>query len=272
MRSFHESLVGKTLPVLVDGYDAEAKRLVARTWADAPEVDGRVLLPKGSRRAGAMLDVTITKAHDYELEGALVAADGKAGRQEAVGRQGEEAGMNLPNTITLLRLVLTAGVFVCLEWLRTARRSIAYELWTVVTDASQPLVWIAFVFFLIAAFTDFLDGYLARKWNLVTAFGRVADPFADKVLIAGSLVTLLQFPAATTVLTTWYVVVVIAREFLVTAIRGVVEASGQPFPADRLGKWKMVSQCWTVGALLTMVAGTARSSGRRSGASGCRWC
>jgi CDP-diacylglycerol--glycerol-3-phosphate 3-phosphatidyltransferase len=58
------------------------------------------------------------------------------------------------------------------------------------------------------------------------------------------------------VLTTWYVVIVIAREFLVTAIRGVVEASGKPFPADRLGKWKMVSQCWTVGALLSMVAGS----------------
>ena len=167
--------------------------------------------------------------------------------------------MNLPNTITLLRLVLTAGVFVCLE-LAPQRETLyrPYELWEVVTDASQPLVWTAFVFFLIAAFTDFLDGYLARKWNLVTAFGRVADPFADKVLIAGSLVTLLQFPAATTVLTTWYVVVVIAREFLVTAIRGVVEASGQPFPADQLGKWKMVSQCWTVGALLTMVAGSGR--------------
>jgi CDP-diacylglycerol--glycerol-3-phosphate 3-phosphatidyltransferase len=90
----------------------------------------------------------------------------------------------------------------------------------------------------------------------VTAFGRVADPFADKVLIAGSLITLLQFHAAMTVLTTWYVVIVVAREFLVTAIRGVVEASGRPFPADRLGKWKMVSQCWTVGALLSMVAGT----------------
>jgi len=49
---------------------------------------------------------------------------------------------------------------------------------------------------------------------------------------------------------------VIAREFLVTAVRGVVEASGKPFPADRLGKWKMVAQCWTIGALLTMCAGT----------------
>lgn len=165
--------------------------------------------------------------------------------------------MNLPNTITLLRLLLTAGVFVCLE-LHAAKwphgQHVRYA--TVVPDWDGSLAWIAFVFFLIAAFTDFLDGYLARKWNLVTAFGRVADPFADKVLIAGTLVTLLQFTYATLVLTTWYVVVVIAREFLVTAIRGVVEASGKPFPADQLGKWKMVSQCWTVGALLTMVAGS----------------
>ena len=74
------------------------------------------------------------------------------------------------------------------------------------------------------------------------------------------MITLLQFPAVTeceyTVLTTWYVVVVVAREFLVTAVRGFVEASGRAFGADRLGKYKMVAQCWTVGALLTMVAGT----------------
>ena len=154
--------------------------------------------------------------------------------------------MNLPNCITVSRLVFTAGVFVCLEAMGNPH------------SPDAALAWFAFVLFLIAAFTDFLDGWLARRWNLVTAFGRVADPFADKVLISGSLVTLLQFPVVTEhhTLTTWYVVVVIAREFLVTAIRGVVEASGKPFPADRLGKWKMVTQCWTVGALMTMVAGT----------------
>lgn len=158
--------------------------------------------------------------------------------------------MNLPNLITLARLVLTAAVFVCLELSAPGGHAAAAP------RADAALVWAAFVLFLIAAFTDFLDGHLARKWGMVTAFGRVADPFADKVLVAGSLITLLRFPAACSVLTTWYVVVVVAREFLVTAIRGVVEASGRPFPADRLGKWKMVSQCWTVGALMTMVAGS----------------
>ena len=151
--------------------------------------------------------------------------------------------MNVPNAITLSRLLVTAATVVCLE----------------LADRDRPgagLVWIAFTLFMIAAVSDFVDGYLARKWQMVTAFGRVADPFVDKVLIAGSLVMLLKFQDAREVLTAWYVVVVIAREFLVTAVRGLVEASGRPFPADRLGKWKMVSQCWTAAALLSMVAGT----------------
>ena len=152
--------------------------------------------------------------------------------------------VNIPNLITVSRLVVTAAVFVCLEWIQNPEQPDAV------------LGWLAFGLFLLAAVTDFLDGHLARKWGMVTAFGRVADPFADKVLISGSLVVLLQFPSATTVLTTWYVVIVIAREFLVTAIRGLVEGAGRPFPADRLGKYKMVAQCWTTAALITMVAGT----------------
>jgi CDP-diacylglycerol---glycerol-3-phosphate 3-phosphatidyltransferase len=151
--------------------------------------------------------------------------------------------MNIPNMITMIRLFMTALVFVCLG----------------IASRSEPVdvtvVWVAFWLFIIAAATDFLDGYLARKWNLVTAFGRIADPFADKILITGTLIMLLQFSAATTVLTHWYVVVVIAREFLVTAIRGVVEASGSAFGADQLGKWKMVAQCWAVGAFLLLIVG-----------------
>jgi CDP-diacylglycerol--glycerol-3-phosphate 3-phosphatidyltransferase len=174
--------------------------------------------------------------------------------------------MNLPNLITLSRLVITAGVFVCLEVVahgsdrardlfNESMPSYPGQLHDTYVVVEPTLVWTAFGLFLAAAITDFVDGWLARKWNLVTAFGRVADPFADKVLIAGSLITLLQFHAAMTVLTTWYVVIVVAREFLVTAIRGVVEASGQPFPADKLGKWKMVTQCVFVASLLSEVAG-----------------
>ena len=152
--------------------------------------------------------------------------------------------MNLPNTITIGRLFVTLAVFVLL----------------VMLDAEAPnhaVAWWAFGGFLLAAGTDFLDGYLARKLNQVTAFGRVADPFADKILITGILVLLLRFPRATEgwLLADWIVVLILGREFLVTSIRGMVESSGVPFPADRLGKWKMIAQATTCAALLTLVAG-----------------
>ena len=160
--------------------------------------------------------------------------------------------MNIPNTITMIRLVMTVFVFLCLELIDPVTDSVG-------THANNSKLAIAaFWLFLVAAITDFLDGYLARKWNMVTAFGRIADPFADKILIAGTMISLLRIPEATVVLTHWYVVIVIAREFLVTAIRGYVESTGQAFGADRLGKWKMVAQCWTVGALLSMVVGSDR--------------
>jgi ribosomal protein S12 methylthiotransferase len=74
MRRFHQGLAGKTLPVLVDGYDAEGKNLVARTYADAPEVDCRVLLPKGAAEPGTFVQAEITRAHDYELVGKVATA------------------------------------------------------------------------------------------------------------------------------------------------------------------------------------------------------
>ena len=151
--------------------------------------------------------------------------------------------MNLPNLITLARLLLTAACFVCLELTRP--------------EAPQTnLVWWAFALFVLAASTDFVDGWLARRLGMVTAFGRVVDPFADKVLVCGVLVILLEFPAALAVMDSWFVVVVLTREFLVTTIRGLAESQGIAFPAERLGKYKMVAQCVTASALLTLVAGT----------------
>lgn len=151
--------------------------------------------------------------------------------------------MNLPNLITLSRLVLTAACFLCLE---------------LIAEPAAPdatLVWWAFALFIVAAATDFVDGWVARRYGKVTALGRVADPFADKVLVCGVLVILLKFPAAIHVMDAWVVVVILAREFLVTTIRGLSESMGIPFPAERLGKYKMVAQCVTASALLTLVAG-----------------
>lgn len=157
--------------------------------------------------------------------------------------------MNVPNLITLSRLVVTAICFLCLELVRDPR-------------APDPaLVWWAFGLFLLAAVTDFVDGWLARRWGLVTAFGRVLDPFADKVLICGVLVILLKFPRALAVMDTWFVVIVVAREFLVQTVRGLAEAQGIAFPAERLGKYKMVAQVVLAAALLTLVAGTDRFEG-----------
>jgi CDP-diacylglycerol--glycerol-3-phosphate 3-phosphatidyltransferase len=152
--------------------------------------------------------------------------------------------VNLPNLITLTRLLVTGGAIGCLEAIDDPER------------AAPTLGWWAFGLFLFAAVTDFVDGWLARRFGQVTAFGRVADPFADKVLICGVLIVLLRFPQVAALMPGWFVVVVVARELLVTTIRGVAEAQGIPFPADRLGKLKMVAQCTAAAGLLTIVAGT----------------
>ena len=152
--------------------------------------------------------------------------------------------MNVPNLITLSRLVITAVCVISLE---------------LIPEPGRPdpvLAWIAFGTFVFAAATDFVDGYLARRLGQVTAFGRVADPFVDKVLICGTFVMLLKFDVAAHPLQSWMVVVIIAREFLVTSVRALAEGAGIPFPADRLGKVKMVVQSVTAAALLTLVAGS----------------
>ncbi|MFO1050709.1 MAG: CDP-diacylglycerol--glycerol-3-phosphate 3-phosphatidyltransferase [Planctomycetota bacterium] len=151
--------------------------------------------------------------------------------------------MNVPNAITLSRLVLTAA---CVALLALSG-----------PDASpgRTMCWIAFWLFLVAAATDFVDGWIARRYGQVTPFGRVADPFVDKVLVCGVLIALLRFPIARAYVADWMVVLIVAREFLVTAVRGLAESQGVAFPADRLGKFKMIAQSCTAGALLTLLCG-----------------
>jgi CDP-diacylglycerol--glycerol-3-phosphate 3-phosphatidyltransferase len=124
----------------------------------------------------------------------------------------------------------------------------------------------AFVLFIAAALSDILDGYLARRWGVVTDFGRVMDPFVDKVLVLGAFVYLASpkfaepewsrafglEPAGgeincATGVASWMVVVVLARELLVTSLRGVLEARGMAFAADWSGKVKMFVQSFCVG-------------------------
>jgi CDP-diacylglycerol---glycerol-3-phosphate 3-phosphatidyltransferase len=141
---------------------------------------------------------------------------------------------NLPNQLTTLRLILSAILFVFLTW---------------------GFYWTSLVLFIIAASTDWLDGYYARKYGMVTTLGRILDPFADKVVICGTLMFLANDPgmAADKVpygLRMWMVVVVVARELLVTTIRSFIEERGGDFSAKWSGKIKMALQCVAAGACI----------------------
>lgn len=148
-----------------------------------------------------------------------------------------------PNRITAIRFLGALALFGLLAWPELAQP----------TPPRTPLL-VAFWLFVIVAATDVLDGWLARRGNHVTAFGRIADPFVDKVLVVGALVFLAVLPWSSGFLPAWIVVAVVAREFLVTGIRGYVESEGAQFPADRFGKLKMAVQCVAVGALLARLA------------------
>jgi len=146
----------------------------------------------------------------------------------------------VPNLVTGARLVLAIGAFGFMGEVMQAEPGDEESV-------RGPALW-AFWLFLIAAITDFADGYLARRYGWVTALGRVADPVVDKVLILGSLTYLAASPQYTrpddvfAVMPVWAVVLMLGREFLVTALRGLIESKGMEFPADRFGKLKLVLQ------------------------------
>jgi phosphatidylglycerophosphate synthase len=162
----------------------------------------------------------------------------------------------LPNQLTLARLVLAAVFFLALNQYRYV-------------GASNPhtfIIWTSMVLFGLAALTDWLDGYLARKWHVESRFGRIMDPVCDKVLIMGSFIYLagprfvipeaaaeLQFFNMITGVYPWMVVVVLARELLVTAIRGELEAEGVKFGANLWGKLKMILQSVMVPTVLLLI-------------------
>lgn len=127
---------------------------------------------------------------------------------------------NLPNQLTWLRLALSIVMFALV--------------------AGQYYGW-GMVLFLVAASTDWLDGYFARKYNLVTTLGRILDPFADKVIICGTFIFLAAIPGSG--VRPWMAVVVVGRELLVTALRSFLEQQGADFSATLSGKLKMVLQC-----------------------------
>ncbi len=134
---------------------------------------------------------------------------------------------NVPNILTLSRLVLT---FVFLYLLTLGQKSWGH-------DAAVGVL-------LVAGITDLLDGWLARRWNICTAFGRMADPLIDKILICGGFIYMLLFSGG--LVPFWVVMVVVGRELAVTAMRFYVEAQGNKFAATVFGKSKMAVQFTTL--------------------------
>ena len=145
--------------------------------------------------------------------------------------------MNLPNTLTLARIVLVPLLLVVLLTTFEGHR---------VLGLSKGMA--AAIIFAVASLTDWLDGYLARRRQQITILGQILDPIADKLLITAALVSLVQLDLAPA----WMAAIIIGRELAVTGLRGVAQARGLIVPASRLGKLKMVAE--VVAVLVLMLA------------------
>jgi CDP-diacylglycerol--glycerol-3-phosphate 3-phosphatidyltransferase len=171
-----------------------------------------------------------------------------------------------PNRITALRFVGALALFAVLaiwgEQMETTYHTGPNAIW----------LQVSFWLFLVVSLSDILDGWLARRGNVVTAFGRIADPFVDKVLVLGTMIFLAVLPWSRAMFPAWIVVVILSREFLVTGIRGYVESVGGEFPADGFGKAKMFLQCLAIGTALALAAFQVDPDIERWFETGCVWC
>ena len=146
--------------------------------------------------------------------------------------------MNLPNTLTLGRIFLVPLLVVVL--LTKFEAELVFGV---------PKEVLGAAIFGLAAVTDWLDGFLARRRNEITQFGQMMDPLADKLLITAALVSLVQMGRAET----WMVAIILGRELAVTVLRSLAHSRGVTMPASRLGKLKMVLQ---VLAVLLLILGS----------------
>jgi CDP-diacylglycerol--glycerol-3-phosphate 3-phosphatidyltransferase len=164
----------------------------------------------------------------------------------------------IPNALTVLRLIIAVAFFALLSvW--------TYPASDLVVSPRVPVLpyLIAAALFGLAAITDAVDGPLARRWKVVSTFGRVMDPFADKVLVVGAFVMLAGPRFAVDVpghrdlqvsgVMPWMVVLILGRELLVTSIRAVLESEGKDFSATWSGKAKMVLQACVIPFVLVLL-------------------
>lgn len=129
--------------------------------------------------------------------------------------------MNLPNKLTIFRVILIPFFVVFL-----------------LLDITAYDKWIALAIFIIASLTDFLDGHIARKYNLVTNFGKFMDPLADKLLVCSAMICLVELSR----IPAWVVIVIIAREFIISGFRLVASDNGVVIAASYWGKFKTTFQ------------------------------
>lgn len=148
--------------------------------------------------------------------------------------------MNLPNKLTLFRIILIPFLVVA-SYIKPLQEIIIFQ------SADLTLAnLLVLIIFCLAAFTDFLDGYLARKNNLITTFGKFMDPLADKLLVLAALIILLESKE----IPGWVVIIILAREFLVTGIRLIAVSEQKVIAASKLGKLKTISQMVMIIVLL----------------------
>ena len=143
--------------------------------------------------------------------------------------------MNLPNKLTILRVILIPFFVV-------------FMLFDITGAADK---WIALVIFCVASLTDMLDGKIARKYNLVTNFGKFMDPLADKLLVCSAMICMIEMGK----LPAWIVIVIIAREFIISGFRLVASDNGIVIAASYWGKFKTVSQMALIIVLIMDLGG-----------------
>lgn len=136
--------------------------------------------------------------------------------------------MNLPNKLTLFRIFLIP-VFIIIMMINIPNKFI-----------------IACMIFIIASVTDAMDGHIARKYNLITDFGKFMDPLADKLLVISALTTMIEFD----LVAAWMVIIIVARELTVSILRAIAAADGKVIAASSGGKLKTISQMIAIVVLL----------------------
>lgn len=146
--------------------------------------------------------------------------------------------MNLPNKLTIARMILIVPFGVCM-----------------LTGAEGNLRFLALAIFILASFTDLLDGYLARKNNLVTNFGKFMDPLADKLLVSSAMICLVELHR----IPAWIVIIIISREFAISGFRLIASDNGIVIAAGWWGKCKTVVQMFMIMFLIADFGGVFRT-------------